>query len=255
MQAGPKTSNPAAFDAKSEEASDPAIFFVDLTQSKAALDAEEVRTPRLSAADIERASKISDTTARHLWRASRIATRLVLERLGGPGLRGVPFHIEDRGRPVLGEGQPHFSVSHSGGAALIAVSRHAAVGVDLEARTRTLRMSGDRRGRLVAAAERITSEPPLSANDDEDVLTAWVQLEAVAKATGLGIGRLLTLEGVVGGLRRRETENLRYGLTVRCLTVGASYIAAIAAKRLSEDLAVEFLPVDDLERFSRGKSG
>lgn len=253
MRAGHKTSETSG--GRREAKSDIVIFFVDLVRSQAALDAEEARAPRLSNADAERASEIADGTARRLWRASRIATRLVLEHVGGPGLRRMPFRIEPGGRPRLGEGDPYFSISHTGGAALIAVSCDAPVGVDLEESRRNLRMSGDRRRQLIRAAERLGSRLSLSADRDGDVLAAWVQLEAAAKASGTGIGRLLALEGVIGGSTPNSGDGSQYGLEVRCLPVEADYIAAVASKRLPDVLTVEPLPHADLAAFLTGRSG
>jgi 4'-phosphopantetheinyl transferase len=234
---------------------DLSIFFVDLARSEAFVEAEEVRTPRLSNADATRAAEIADVSARRLWRTSRIATRIVIERFGGPGLRGLPFRTEGGGRPFLGEDHPQFSVSHTAGSALIAVSKVARVGVDIEERKRSLRMSIDRRVRLVRAAERVGLQASLSPEVDADILSAWVQLEAVAKALGIGIGRLLTAEGVVGGAKEIGADGLQHGLDVRSLPVGDDYVAAIAAEWLPRDLTVEPLPVAHLVEFLSGQSG
>jgi 4'-phosphopantetheinyl transferase len=232
-----------------EDGQDPEIVLVDLVRSQALLDAEEGRAPRLSGADIERARAISDATARRLWRTARIATRVMLERMTGESLRGIPFRIEAGGRPVLAAGRPHFSVSHSGDAALIAIARDTPVGVDLERKDRVLRMSPERRLRIVGAAERLGSEPLLSGDSDGDVLAAWVRLEAVAKALGTGIGRLLTEEGVIGGRGPIGDQSAERALEVRSLTVGNVYVAAIAARRLPEHLKVRAFPIDSLDGF------
>jgi 4'-phosphopantetheinyl transferase len=239
-----------AVSERREHGQDPEVIFVDLVRSQALLDAEERHAPRLSGADIERAGAITDETARRLWRTARIATRVVLERMTGESLRGIPFRIEAGGRPVLPQGQPHFSVSHSGGAALIAIARDMPVGVDLERKDRALRMSADRRLRIVGASERLGPGPLLSGDgDDGDVLVAWVRLEAVAKALGTGIGRLLTEEGVIGGRGPTGAQGAERGLDVRSLAVGNAYVAAIAAPRLPEDLNVRVFPIESLDGF------
>jgi 4'-phosphopantetheinyl transferase len=239
----------------SEITPDLSIFLVDLVRSEACLDAEEARTPRLSDADAERAAEIADASARRHWRASRIATRIVLERFGGPGLRRLPFRTESGGRPFLGEDSPQFSVSHTAGSALIAVSKIAPVGVDIEARKRGVRISINRRIRLVRAAERLGLRAQLSPEVDADILCAWVQLEAIAKALGIGIGRLLTAEGVVGGAKANVANGLQHALDVRSLHVGDDCVAAIAAKRLPRDLIVEAFPVADLAEFLDSQCG
>ena len=229
------------------------IYFVDLVRVAAVVEDEEARTPRLSAADIERAAAMADREARGLWRASRIATRILLERAGGTDLRRRAFHIEAGGRPVLDAGSPYFSVSHTNGVALVAVAKAVVIGVDLEAKTRVLRMSAERRRRIIQAAQGLGPQASLSAEQDGDVLIAWVQLEAAAKALGIGIGRLLTQEGVVGGSKAKSSPQQR-DLEVRSMSVGTDYVGGVAAQHLPNDLAVKPFPHTQLEAFLRGKS-
>ncbi len=249
MQAGHKEQGAAAAVGDFE------VFFVDLVKSASLLDAEEKVTPRLSTSDNARVASMSgDSEGRQLWRNARIATRIVLERAGGPGTRQADFEIEPGGRPRLAAGSPWFNVSHTGGAALIAVSKTTPVGIDLERKQRSLKMSGDRRQRIIAAAERFGADGQLSAMHDADVMTAWVRLEAAAKALGIGIGRLLTEQGVVGGKGRSQPQDTGYGLEVRNLDAGSDYVAAVAAKRLPEKLEVLPFPADDLAGFISQRS-
>jgi len=226
------------------------VFFVDLVKSASLLDAEEKVTPRLSLSDSARVASMSgDSEGRRLWRNARIATRIVLERAGGSDIRQADFEIEPGGRPRLAAESPWFNVSHTGGAALIAVSKTTPVGVDLERKQRSLKMSGDRRQRIIASAERFGADRQLSAIHDADVMTAWVRLEAAAKALGIGIGRLLTEQGIVGGKGRSQPHDTGYGLEVRNLDVGDDFVAAIAAERLPKKLEVLAFPADDLAGF------
>lgn len=244
MQAGHKEQGAAAAVGDFE------VFFVDLIKSASLLDAEEKATPRLSASDNARVASMSgDSEGRQLWRNARIATRIVLERAGGPETRQADFEIEPGGRPRLAAGSPWFNVSHTGGAALIAISKIAPVGVDLERKQRSLKMSGDRRQRIIASAERFGADRQLSATHDADVVRAWVRLEAAAKALGIGIGRLLTEQGVVGGKGKTRPQGAGYVLDVRNLDAGDDFVAAIAAERLPEKLQVLTFPADDLAGF------
>lgn len=244
MQAGHKEQGAAAVVGDFE------VFFVDLVKSASLLEAEEKATPRLSASDIARVASMSgDSEARQLWRNARIATRIVLERADGPGSRQADFEIEPGGRPRLAAGSPWFNVSHTGGGALIAVSKITPVGVDLERKQRGIKMSGDRRQRIIAAAERFGADQLLSVTNDADVMTAWVRLEAAAKALGIGIGRLLTEQGVVGGKGNNRPPDAGYALEVRNLDAGDDYVAAIAAECLPENLQVLPFPIDDLAGF------
>ena len=142
------------------------------------LEAAERDVPRLSATDIARVQKLEhDPERQRLWRSSRIATRIVLERAVGRAYRNIDFEIAENGRPSLGDGPPYFNVSHSGGAALIAVSNAAPIGIDLE-EERGLKMTEDRRRRVIAAAARLANGQPASmsrSDADLDVLRAWVR--------------------------------------------------------------------------------
>ncbi|MFT3731296.1 MAG: phosphopantetheinyl transferase [Hyphomicrobium sp.] len=254
MPGGPKSASTAGAAAgRREVVSGLEIFFINLAHASPVLEAEEKRTTRLSADDIARADAMADTDARRFWRASRIATRIALERVGGTSLRRVAFRIERSGRPVIAGEGPHFSISHTGHAALIAIAKSMAIGVDLEERGRKLRMSVDRRQRIAQAAQRLGVHMPLSAEDDGDILTAWVQLEAIAKALGVGIGRLLTEQGVVGGPRSTRANSTAPPLAVRALSIDAEYVGAIAAERLPKVLAVKPFPLTQMDTFLRGE--
>jgi len=228
------------------------VVFVDLDASRALLEHEETSTPRLSPSDRLRIDRLSGDPVRQArWRASRIATRIVLERWAGRGVRGVEFEIATGGRPSLGDGLPHFNVSHTASVALIAVCRSSPVGVDIEC-PRTLSMSSERRRRIVTAAADLAAIGALNPESDVDVLRAWVRLEAIAKARGSGIGVLLTEEGVIGAERSaRETE--KPSLASAALDVAPPYIAAIAADTLPFAISVRCFPerAEALEDFLR----
>jgi 4'-phosphopantetheinyl transferase len=227
------------------------VVFVDLSASAELLDAQEMTAQRLAPSDIIRVERLAhDPDRQRLWRATRIATRIVLESSVGTQLRRVDFVIAAGGRPGLGEGMPHFSVSHSGEAALIAVSRHAAVGVDLE-RLRPLSMNADRRNRIVAAATGSASDAPFDPNRDADVQRAWVRLEAVAKVRGSGIGVLLTETGVIGGGRTVAQDKAHSRFDILELSVPQPYVAAMAAANLPQEIPVRTFPrcADELAAF------
>jgi 4'-phosphopantetheinyl transferase len=136
----------------------------------------------LPVAERRRASSILDPRSRRRWAASRWALRRVLGRLLGEDPRGVAISISDRGRPrLLGSEEVRFSLSHSGGLALIAVSTRHEVGVDLERERpgRDFRRLSERFLEPAhAAATRRSSARP------EDFYRAWTRHEAIRKLSG-----------------------------------------------------------------------
>ncbi|MEQ1716760.1 MAG: phosphopantetheinyl transferase [Hyphomicrobium sp.] len=173
------------------------LWFVDLADGAGALEHEERLHPRLSPDEVQRAEVIKDSGVRRHWRAAHIALRFCLERFAGDAWRGVPFTIAPGGRPALPEGAPHFSLSHSDGWALIALSGHGPIGVDLE-RVRPRKISGARRLGVEAYALALAEGAPLPVSSDARFVQAWCRIEALAKADGRGIGKVLTEAGLIG---------------------------------------------------------
>jgi 4'-phosphopantetheinyl transferase len=228
------------------------LWRVDLAATADALQTIEHRTARLSAEDQQRAAAFSDDAVREEWLASRIALRLLIERMIGPSWRGVAFAREERGRPHL-EGAPvSFSLSHAPGLALIGIATEIRLGVDIE-RTRTVRIDAQRRARIREAGAAI-AERPLPMSEEEGFLQAWVRLEAVAKADGCGIGRLLTRLGISGAGARalvptvetkaRVAAVLAEGpaACVHDLQLGDGVFAAVALSSEPGQLPVHQLP-------------
>jgi 4'-phosphopantetheinyl transferase len=88
---------------------------------------------------------------------------------------------QPHGKPSLGAGGPHVSVSHSGDFVAVAACKEAPVGVDVE--------HVARRTDYQALASHVLSpsEAP-AATDEAAFLRYWVRKEALVKATGDGLG-------------------------------------------------------------------
>lgn len=188
------------------------LWFVDLDAMAGALADAEVECPRLSAQEEQRAAGIADAQARQRWRTAHIALRVLLERWGGAVLRAQPFQTAPGGRPLLPGLAPHFSLSHSGPFALIALTRFAPLGVDLESIT-PRKMAAARRSRILSFAEAVaggvdlghangddTQVPIPASADGEDraFIQAWCRVEAFAKADGRGLLAVLKEAGIMG---------------------------------------------------------
>ena len=171
------------------------LWLVDLEAAAPALEALERDVPRLSPDDRERAARLSGSDqARHRL-AAYMALRVVLERVGGAQVRGQRFVRSPSGKPRLGAADPAFSLSHTGGLALIGVTRAHAIGVDLE-QARALAMSQRRLEEIVAVGAGFAARHSGDASSEAAVLQAWCRLEACAKATGQGIARVLSALGL-----------------------------------------------------------
>jgi 4'-phosphopantetheinyl transferase len=163
-------------------------------------------------------------SARRAFLVSRAAQRVVLGRylrvapMDVPIVRtceacGDPAH----GRPFVPYG-PHYSVSHSGGWVLIAVSGGGPVGVDIE----EIRPLGDLEGmrRLVLS----DGEQPTGPVELGWFYRLWTRKEAVVKATGEGIVRLRSVS--VSGDTATSGDS---SWQLRDLPVPDGYAAALAS--------------------------
>jgi 4'-phosphopantetheinyl transferase len=129
--------------------------------------------------------------ARRDRRLTHVALRIALERRIGHGVRGAPLVRSASGEPSLPNCGANFSIAHTHGLAVVAISATGPIGIDIET-TRLVRMPALRRAPIEQEAIRLAAGAPLSGrNDDERFLRAWVRIEAVAKARGTGVGPLL----------------------------------------------------------------
>lgn len=221
------------------------VVLIDLAGTLAALESAEAATPRLAADEVARYQNLCSSRGAvdaALWRAAHIALRMLLERYAGPGVRGQAYATEPGGRPRLlltgaQRAAPHFSLSHAGAYALIAVSDVAPVGIDLEIE-RTVIVADARRQRIETAAARLATDARLPDSGNARFLQAWVRMEAVAKASGLGIGRILTEAGVVGGSGGADTVPIHAGL-VRDLELPEGCYGAVSGLQLPPILLVQ----------------
>jgi len=168
------------------------LWLVDLAAAASALESLESEAPRLSAADEQRLAVTADVGARRERRASHIALRLCLERVAGPVARGVPYTVSSSGKPSLAGTGVSFSLSHIPGRALIGITTRGEIGVDLE-RSRTVRIMGERRQAIERAGIELAGGLALPEAHEARFLTAWVRLEAIAKAEGSGVGAHLSV--------------------------------------------------------------
>ena len=170
--------------------------------------------------------------------ATRIALRLLLRDAGADIPLKAELPLTPEGKPHLAGGEPAFSVSHSGNRAVIVLSACGPVGVDLETE-RLVDFGQARRALMLAAADVLLGEFAAGVGDNARLLACWTCLEALAKARGCGIGRILTEIGVTAaGVRTHRPEHVaaltrallaQSGLEPRPLAMPIGLYAAAAA--------------------------
>ncbi|PWB81699.1 MAG: 4-phosphopantetheinyl transferase [Methylocystaceae bacterium] len=180
----------------------------------------------------ERAAKFH----RHDDRVRAIATRAALRRLLGERLHREPgalrFDAGPHGKPLLREGAAlEFNVSHSGGFALIALSRTGAVGVDIERRDRAIDVTS------LASLVLSPDEQAAGEGGVDAFFERWVVKEAILKALGLGVAEQLQAlsvwrPGAAEEYELRHAEEDWSGVGAWALDAPPGYAAALAfAKR------------------------
>jgi 4'-phosphopantetheinyl transferase len=172
----------------------------------------------LTAADAARAARYHQAVDRDRAVASSGLLRLAAAELAGvdPAELTVVRRCRtcggggDHGRPVAvtpdGETMPgvHLSSAHAGGLVLVAASREAPVGIDLEPLDGAGPDSWTIERIALTPGERASLEGLAGADLDRARLRLWVRKEAVLKATGHGLAvapHLVDVAGPVGRWR------------------------------------------------------
>jgi 4'-phosphopantetheinyl transferase len=192
------------------------------------------RLATLSDAERDRAARFGHAALRDRYVLGRGALRAILGGLLGVPPAAVPIVRGPRGRPQLRDGALDFNVSHTDATAIVGVVRDARIGVDIEARGRTINAIGIAR-KFLSAGERAR----LPATDAEamrrQVLKLWTCKEAMSKATGDALSAPFasidvdTSAGVriLGGPGDYEPD--RWSL--HSVNSGALYVATVAVWR------------------------
>lgn len=237
------------------------VWFVDVARAGPALAALEDALPRLSADELERAAALGRNGGE--WRLFRIALRLLLERIVGPRLRRVPFQTAPQGKPLMPwDAGVAFSLSHAGPYGLIAITDRE-VGVDIE-QDRPVQFPAHWQKAMLAAA-RALAAVSASSGPSQEILQAWVRLEAWGKARGSGIGVLLHDLGIRGPGwidRRRDLDFGRIaadlarqeGFTLHDLALPRPLYAALATRTGFTPLPIRPLPSDLTDLQALGNS-
>jgi 4'-phosphopantetheinyl transferase len=144
----------------------------------------------LSSDEMVRAERLRVAERRAQFIYNRAMLRRILSTYADIEPGEVPLTTSAAGKPLWKGSRLHFNVSHCQDLAVVAVSREAAVGVDIEALNDRADFNAIARIALSPQeAERLQHLPP--AGRPAAVLRAWTRKEAVFKALGTGLGRPL----------------------------------------------------------------
>ena len=155
------------------------------------LDREEARPALLSGDELARAGRFHFEADARRWAACRTRLRLTLGRYLASAPESLEFTLGPWGKPSLSGCPLRFNVSHSGGAALLAVAWRREVGVDLERISRALSPE-ELAPHVLSKREQVWLRDQSVDQRESAFLTLWTAKEAYIKATGQGLSFPLT---------------------------------------------------------------
>lgn len=171
---------------------------------------------------------------RAVYAAAHAALRVLTASCSGRDVGEVAFRRGSFGKPyVVGDPGLRVSLSHTGGLALLAVSRDGPVGVDVE-RVVPLRDPAGLRRQILSPPEAEAWSPDREGPLHEGLFTHWTCKEAVLKALGTGLAGDLTAVHVAPGDRRSGPVRLcrvpgpPRQWRLHLIDVGPGYRAAVA---------------------------
>lgn len=193
-----------------------------------------------------RADRFMRAADRDGYTASHAALRLILGRTLARPPQTLAFTAAPGGRPQLDGADLAFNLSHSGSRALVALSREATVGVDVE----TLRPLPDavRIARTHFAADETAALARLhGAQLQAAFFGLWTRKEAVVKALGGGLS--IPLDGFSVSPPPAPARMLRapegtHAWTLHHLEPGPGTVGALAAPAPLTQPALAALPAD-----------
>ncbi|MBL8524560.1 MAG: 4'-phosphopantetheinyl transferase superfamily protein [Betaproteobacteria bacterium] len=155
------------------------------------LDLERVVTDEelewLAPAEHARAARFAFDRDRQRFIAGRAAVRHALARQTGKAPKDLALHAGPHGKPYLADaGDLSFNLTHSGSTGLLAISRGAEIGVDLERVT----LPADPHaiaGSVFTPEERRLLQSVPKAQLAQAFFTCWTLKEACLKAVGTGM--------------------------------------------------------------------
>jgi 4'-phosphopantetheinyl transferase len=218
----------------------------------------------LSADEHERMCRMRAGLARDEVILARSTLRALLGSMLLCPPRSVPLTTSVHGKPQLDPARTsaalHFSVTHSRGHILIALTPTAHLGVDIEAIDPRIEAQD------IAAQNFTSAEQQLLATAPDQLrstifATLWVRKEAVVKAHGAGLLLPLTSFNVAPAqpdapaeqsVRFHDAKHLHHEFFLRQLPAPAGFAAALAASQPSLQLHAHAFTTGELEHLFSG---
>lgn len=188
----------------------------------------------LSGTELERAQRFRRDRDRRRYIAGRGTLRRVLADYLDTAPGRVRLVTGEHGKPALAGGELEFNLTHAGGLALLAVTRVAPIGVDVEQLHAVPELEPIARRFFTAAESRRISSAPEGARE-QLFFRCWTRKEAYLKAVGGGLS--IPLRSVDVSLDGRPRLNSIEGddlaatqWTLRHLMPAEGYIGAVALR-------------------------
>lgn len=162
------------------------VAFVWCVPLACAPSAEQELSDLLDPVEAAHAVRFSTRDERRRYVVSHGTVRLILSAFTGRDSRGIQIAAGVCGKPYMVGPGPHFSLSHDGDLALIAVTTHGPIGVDLERVRPDLELDTFARS-LVRASDVARIDALVPEERSRAWFRAWTRLEAVVKASGKGL--------------------------------------------------------------------
>jgi len=187
-------------------------------------------TDSLAEEELERTRSFAIDRARRSFVTTRVALRSLLGRYLDLAPRAVPIAFGPNGKPQLAAGDLRFNLAHSGDLALIAITPHGAIGVDLE-QLRPMNNALELAERNFHPRELASIRAASDTDRSNTFLRCWTRKEAVIKALGVGIGHpLATFDVLAADIVELPSP---VGNLARCfvhdLAPHTAYVAALAS--------------------------
>ncbi|MCF1470126.1 4'-phosphopantetheinyl transferase superfamily protein [Agrobacterium vitis] len=190
------------------------------------------RAAKLSMDERRRANCLVDQQQRAVYVLVHDALRPILAAYLGSQPLDVKFRKMTNGKPILAgtTSRLHFNLSHSGERAVIAVTRAAQIGVDIE-RLRANRRLDAVAKRFFALEERALLACRQTNDSERNSHLLWAFKEAFVKATGYGLKQPLDSFALDWSAQNpkiiREPSGFVQRWTLECFSPHSDYVGAL----------------------------